>query len=89
MEFNQKWNLAKPKHYENIIIPLLNVLDKRPQRNSLSFRSVVPQKYVKGFSYLYKSMLSDDLFKIEILETLPECAEYLSVDKKLLEDEVK
>lgn len=49
----------------------------------------VPQKYVKGFSYLYKSMLSDDLFKIEILETLPECAEYLSVDKKLLEDEVK
>jgi len=34
-------------------------------------------------------MLGDDLFKIEILETLPECAEYLLVDKKLLEGAVK
>ena len=49
----------------------------------------VPQKYVKGFSYLYKSMLSDDLFKLEILDSLDKCAEYLSVDKKLLEDAVK
>jgi hypothetical protein len=49
----------------------------------------IPQKYIKGFSYLYKSMLSDDLFKIEILESLEECAEYLSVDKKLLEDVIK
>jgi hypothetical protein len=49
----------------------------------------VPQKYIKGFSYLYKSMLSDDLFKLEILESLEDCAEYLSVDKKLLEDAVK
>jgi len=49
----------------------------------------IPQKYITGFSYLYKSMLSDDLFKIEILESLDTCAEYLSVDKKLLEDAVK
>ena len=46
----------------------------------------IPQKYIRGFSYLYKSMLSDDLFKLEILDSLDECAEYLSVDKKLLED---
>ena len=49
----------------------------------------VPQKYIKGFSYLYKSMLSDDLFQLEILDSLYECAEYLSVDKKLLENAVK
>ena len=49
----------------------------------------VPQKYIKGFSYLYKSMLSDDLFQLEILDSLVECAEYLSVDKRLLEDAVK
>ena len=49
----------------------------------------IPQKYITGFSYLYKSMLSDDLFNIEILESLDTCAEYLSVDKKLLEDAVK
>lgn len=57
--------------------------------NPVKISIFVPQKYVKGFSYLYKSILSDDLFKIEILETLPECAEYLLVDKKLLEDAVK
>jgi len=49
----------------------------------------IPQKYISGFSYLYKSMLSDDLFKIEILDSLDKCAEYLSVDKKLLEDTIK
>ena len=49
----------------------------------------IPQKYIKGFSYLYKSMLSDDLFKVEIIESIDECAEYLSVDKKLLEGAVK
>jgi hypothetical protein len=49
----------------------------------------VPQKYIVGFSYLYKSMLSDDLFKLEILDSLDKCAEYLSVEKKLLEDAVK
>ena len=48
----------------------------------------VPQKYVKGFSYLYKSMLSDDLFKLEILDSLDKCAEYLSVDKMLLADAI-
>ena len=46
----------------------------------------IPQRYIVGFSYLYKSMLSDDLFKLEIFDSLNECAEYLSVDKKLLED---
>ena len=49
----------------------------------------IPQKYITGFSYLYKSMLSNDQFKVEILESLDECAEYLSVDKKLFEDAVK
>jgi hypothetical protein len=46
----------------------------------------IPQKYIKGFSYLYKSMLSDDLFNLEILESLDQCADYLSVDKKILRD---
>ena len=49
----------------------------------------IPQEYISGFSYLYKSMLSDDMFKIEILDSLDKCAEYLSVDKKLLEDAIK
>ena len=49
----------------------------------------IPQKYIKGFSYLYKSMLSDDLFKIEILESLAECAEFLSVDQKFLEEAIE
>ena len=66
--------------YRRLIKP-----DSRPIKISL----FISQKYLKGFSYLYKSMLSDDLFQIEILESLDECAEYLSVDKKLLEDAVK
>jgi hypothetical protein len=49
----------------------------------------VPQKYIVGFSYLYKSMLSDELFKLEILESFDDCAEFLSVDKKMLKDAVK
>jgi hypothetical protein len=49
----------------------------------------IPQKYISGFSYLYKSMLSDDMFKIEILDSLDKCAEYLSVDKKLLVETIK
>jgi len=46
----------------------------------------IPQNYIKGFSHLYKSMLSDELFKLEILESLDQCAKYLSVDKKILQD---
>ena len=49
----------------------------------------IPENYIGGFPHLYKSMLSDDLFSIEILDSLDECAKCLSVDKKLLEDEVK
>ena len=49
----------------------------------------IPQKYIRGFSYLYKTMLSDDLFKAEILDSLDQCAEYLSVDKTLLADAIK
>jgi len=49
----------------------------------------IPQKYITGFSYFYKSMLGNDMFSVEISESLDECAEYLSVDKKLLEDQVK
>ena len=56
--------------------------------NSVKISLFIPQKYISGFSYLYKSMLSDDLFRLEILESLHECALYLSVDKKLLEEAV-
>jgi hypothetical protein len=49
----------------------------------------IPENYIGGFPHLYKSMLSDDLFSIEISDSLDECAVYLSVDKKLLEDAVK
>jgi hypothetical protein len=49
----------------------------------------IPENYIGGFPHLYKSMLSNDQFKIEISDSLKECAEYLSVDKKLLEDAVK
>ena len=49
----------------------------------------IPENYIGGFPHLYKSMLSNDQFKIEISDSLEECAEYLSVDKKLLEEAVK
>ena len=49
----------------------------------------IPENYIGGFPHLYKSMLSNDQFKIEISDSLDDCAEYLSVDKKLLEDAVK
>ena len=49
----------------------------------------IPENYIGGFPHLYKSMLSDDQFSIEISDSLDECAEYLSVDKKLLEEAVK
>ena len=47
----------------------------------------IPENYIGGFPYIYKSMLSDGQFSIEISNSLDECAEYLSVDKKLLEHE--
>jgi hypothetical protein len=56
--------------------------------NPVKISLFIPQKYIMGFSYLYKSMFSDDQFKIEILESLDKCAEYLSLDKNLLEDAV-
>jgi len=49
----------------------------------------IPENYIGGFPHLYKSMLSNDQFSIEISDSLEECAEFLSVDKKLLEDAVK
>ena len=49
----------------------------------------IPENYIGGFSHLYKSMLSNDQFKIEISDLLDQCAEYLSVDKKLLGDAIK
>ena len=57
--------------------------------NTVNVSLFVPQKYIIGFSYLYKSMLSDEQFSIEISDSLDDCAEYLSVDKKQLEDVVK
>jgi hypothetical protein len=49
----------------------------------------IPENYIGGFPHLYKSMLSDDLFSIEISDSLDDCADYLSVDKKLLQEAVK
>ena len=49
----------------------------------------IPENYIGGFPHLYKSMLSNDQFKIEISDSLDDCAEYLSVDKKLLEGEIE
>jgi len=57
--------------------------------NPVKISLFVPQKYIVGFSYLYKSMLSDDLFKLEILDSIDACAEYLSVDKKVLENAIE
>jgi hypothetical protein len=57
--------------------------------NPVKISLFIPQRYIGGFSSIYKSMLSDDLFSIEISDSLDKCAEYLSVDKKLLEDAVK
>ena len=57
--------------------------------NPVKISLFMPQKYVGGFSHLYKSMLSDDLFQIEILDSLDECAKYLSVDIKLLANALK
>ena len=56
---------------------------------SVKISLFIPQRYIVGFSFLYKSMLSDALFKLEIFDSLNKCAEYLSVDKNLLEDAVK
>ena len=44
----------------------------------------IPQKYITGFSHLYKSMSGEDVFQVEISESLDDCAKYLSVDKKVL-----
>jgi len=49
----------------------------------------IPENYIGGFPHLYKSMLGNDQFSIEISDSLDDCAEYLSIDKKLLEDAVK
>jgi hypothetical protein len=57
--------------------------------NPVKISLFIPQKYIGGFSHLYKSMLGDDRFQIEISDSIDECAEYLSVDKKLLEYAVK
>jgi len=57
--------------------------------NPVKVSLFIPENYIGGFPYLYKSMLSDNLFQIEISDSLDECAEYLSVDKKLLENAVK
>jgi len=46
----------------------------------------IPENYIGGFPHLYKSMLGNDQFSIEISDSLEECAEYLSVDKMLLKN---
>ena len=46
----------------------------------------IPQKYVSGFPYLYRSMSGNDLFEIEISDSLDGCAKCLSVDKKVLQN---
>ena len=54
----------------------------RPVKISL----FIPQKYVSGFPYLYRSMSGNDLFEIEISDSLDGCAKYLSVDKRVLQN---
>lgn len=56
----------------------------RPVKISL----FIPQKYVRGFPYLYRSMSGNDLFEIEISDSLDECAKYLSVDKRVLQNKM-
>ena len=46
----------------------------------------ITQKYIGGFAYLYKLILGDELFQTEIFDSLDDCAQYLSADKKLLEN---
>ena len=46
----------------------------------------IPQKYITGFSYLYKSISGSDMFQVEISESLDECAKYLSIDKRVLQN---
>jgi hypothetical protein len=48
----------------------------------------IPEKYINGFSYLYKSISGSDMFQVEISESLDECAKYLSVEKKVLQNEI-
>ena len=48
----------------------------------------IPQRYVAGFSYFYKSMLNYDLCSVEISNSLVDSAKYLSVDQKLLENAI-
>ena len=62
---------------------------KIKSENPVKISLFIPQKYIVGFSSIYKSMLSNDLFKLDIFDSLDECAKYLSVDKKLLETAVK
>jgi hypothetical protein len=57
----------------------------RPVKISL----FIPQKYVSGFPYLYRSMSGNDLFEIEISDSLNECAKYLSVDKRVLQNKME
>jgi len=57
--------------------------------NPVKIALFISQNYIGGFSHLYKSLLSDDLFQIEISDSLEECAKYLSVNKKLLEGTAK
>ncbi len=57
--------------------------------NPVKISLFIPENYIRGFPYLYKSMLSDDLFSIEISDSLDKCAEYLSVEKMLLENAVR
>ena len=57
--------------------------------NPVKISLFIPKNYIGGFPQLYKSMLSNDQFSIEISDSLEECAKYLAVDKKLLEDTVR
>jgi hypothetical protein len=57
----------------------------RPVKISL----FVPQKYIAGFPYLYRSMSGNDLFEIEISDSLDECAKYLSVDRRVLQNKME
>ena len=49
----------------------------------------IPQKYIVGFSYLYKSMSGNDNFKLKICNSLDDCAKYLSIVKSELQNAIR
>ena len=48
----------------------------------------IPQKYIVGFFCLYKSMFGNDDFKVELCDSIEDCAKFLSIDKSELQNPI-